>query len=1097
MYLLPFFRHPDYALHSGTRPILAIYSAHHFESQPPGQRRAGCNATVHGSQGELQLRGCTRAPFGCAAAQLYLQWYPHLATFLVPKQAHAYHTAQGSKLGYSWPRSDPCADADQHQHGRLARMLSLWQAMARQHGFAGLHVLGTLNHDNNAAGVARAAGGPDAVGGLLQFFPTALLSTRPGHWSHAKGFMKCARPTHPNNCTCFLNQLGEEGVETLFKASITAVSPSLGFARGAMPGWSSFPRGRLKSGWALCSQRSAEAYGELVRRQLHRALNDGGGFKALHARTKQKQATSFAWHHLVVVNAWNEWGEQAVVEPTVQDGDAMLAAHRLAVQQVEQQVNHRHSHDHSLLRHSTSLSATPSESPHRPAGFGAGQDRAQSLARRHGSTRDGQDTTTHLLNTSSYKQVIRALIEEYQCHSAYIDVGSNIGVQIRKLYEPSLYVGVDPRMERFAKTVGLGEEPTAEERQAGIVKGLAFWNSTSQVLPIFDEYFGRVPRCGVCAIGVEPNPRHSPRHAQVQAALRTAGFGALWLSATAADVVDGTTIMKLSPKSSWWGMAVNDVGASVEPASRAAKLNPKNDMDTVSVATVDLAELVKFVHGNLLRLPDGRRQEPQIVMKVDTEGAEYRLLPHLIANDALCLVNLIFLEWHPQPYPLGTAAQRAVQQLTERALKAPQCKTVLSTIDDETFLYDGKPLHETRICPQRSVHAMVHAHVRNTTSSAPTYTSINTSSAAAVHGDCGTRKGTDLPVNNHVELPPVVRPRWLPRSITRRAAESCLRGSRLLVSLAAYGDGTSKPKLDAARAAAMTSMYDHLSVTLHSLAHAQAYTGSTIDMLLFTSHSLPSAFQLPPHLHLEVHVMGSSGSPLELAGLYRPYFVRSVQAGQHDYYLVADYDINVTAINLEALCTAWAHLGSASCQPGQLVPTLLLYEECGAGDMFLPATQAQDPSTWSHALHINAAPYAALANPYQASWLLPAAQFRACLTRMQREGADFLATNGMGTHSVDRRVVYGGGWLFGSAANDLVGWRTHWKGLGLTGVIAMNALPSLLVHHQTNLYCQGGYTEGARAPAWQKRRPKTLRQAITEFGTAPRRVSANTTRQRA
>ena len=145
------------------------------------------------------------------------------------------------------------------------------------------------------------------------------------------------------------------------------------------------------------------------------------------------------------------------------------------------------------------------------------------------------------------------LFSSFTCKHVYLDVGTNLGVQIRKLYEPSLYVGVDPRMKRFAKTVGLGEEPTAEEWQAGIVKGLAFWNSTSQVLPIFDEYFGRVPRCGVCAIGVEPNPRHSPRHAQVQAALRTAGFGALWLSATAADVVDGTTIMKLSPRSSWWG----------------------------------------------------------------------------------------------------------------------------------------------------------------------------------------------------------------------------------------------------------------------------------------------------------------------------------------------------------------------------------------------------------------------------------------------------------------------------------------------------------------------------------------------------------------
>jgi len=215
MYLLPFFRHPDYALYSGTKPILAIYNARHFQSHRRGQRRAGCNATVHGSQGELQLRGCTRAPFGCAAAQLYLQWYLHLATFLVPEQAHAYHTAQSSKLGYSWPRSDPCADADQHQHG-LARMLSLWQAMARQHGFAGLHVLGTLNHDNNAAGVARAMGGPDAVAGLLQFFPTGSCrlarATGPvpktkGSWSvHSPRTQIIARASWTNSATVRLRR---------------------------------------------------------------------------------------------------------------------------------------------------------------------------------------------------------------------------------------------------------------------------------------------------------------------------------------------------------------------------------------------------------------------------------------------------------------------------------------------------------------------------------------------------------------------------------------------------------------------------------------------------------------------------------------------------------------------------------------------------------------------------------------------------------------------------------------------------------------------------------------------------------------------------
>ena len=54
----------------------------------------------------------------------------------------------------------------------------------------------------------------------------------------------------------------------------------------------------------------------------------------------------------------------------------------------------------------------------------------------------------HFMHTSAnatWQTRIRRLIDEHRCHSVYLDVGSNIGVQIRKLYEPSLYVGRDPK----------------------------------------------------------------------------------------------------------------------------------------------------------------------------------------------------------------------------------------------------------------------------------------------------------------------------------------------------------------------------------------------------------------------------------------------------------------------------------------------------------------------------------------------------------------------------------------------------------------------------------------------------------------------------
>ena len=57
-----------------------------------------------------------------------------------------------------------------------------------------------------------------------------------------------------------------------------------------------------------------------------------------------------------------------------------------------------------------------------------------------------------------------------KCDALYLDVGSNIGVQVRKLFEPQKYP-----------------------------------NSPS--VKLFDSFFGK-SRKDVCAIGFEPNPKH-------------------------------------------------------------------------------------------------------------------------------------------------------------------------------------------------------------------------------------------------------------------------------------------------------------------------------------------------------------------------------------------------------------------------------------------------------------------------------------------------------------------------------------------------------------------------------------------------------------
>ena len=79
-------------------------------------------------------------------------------------------------------------------------------------------------------------------------------------------------------------------------------------------------------------------------------------------------------------------------------------------------------------------------------------------------------------------------IEEGQCHKIYLDFGTNIGVQIRKVYEPKYY-------------------PDAK------------------VMPLFKEWFGdEQDHFNVCSAGFEPNESHIKRLEELESSYQKVVF---------------------------------------------------------------------------------------------------------------------------------------------------------------------------------------------------------------------------------------------------------------------------------------------------------------------------------------------------------------------------------------------------------------------------------------------------------------------------------------------------------------------------------------------------------------------------------------------
>ena len=241
----------------------------------------------------------------------------------------------------------------------------------------------------------------------------------------------------------------------------------------------------------------------------------------------------------------------------------------------------------------------------------------------------------------------KPLCQFCHCKKVYLDVGTNHGVQIRKLYEPS----------RF---------PRAKAHQ------------------FFNQYFGE-DHADVCAIGFEPNPNFANALHQIQDTYTLMGYNVKLHTHTAVSADDdGVASFHLDAiQDNWTGL-----GSSLMKRGR-----------TKTKTVVRTVNLVRFIEENIS--PDAT-----VVMKLDIEGAEFTVFPQLVLSGVLCkYIDFAFIEWHDlnrgfqdtpiwgglKPGPEPTNPERGwnhneIERFMSAVIGAdPKCNTILSNVDDESF----------------------------------------------------------------------------------------------------------------------------------------------------------------------------------------------------------------------------------------------------------------------------------------------------------------------------------------------------------------------------------------------------------------------------
>ena len=252
------------------------------------------------------------------------------------------------------------------------------------------------------------------------------------------------------------------------------------------------------------------------------------------------------------------------------------------------------------------------------------------------------------------KRMLQGILRSGICKHLYIDMGSNIGVQIRKVYQPDGYPG-------------------------------------AKVESTFNRFFGSNAddRKKVCTIGFEANVHHTARLLAMQYNYRNASFPCVIFTESAVSNKVGIVEFLLDPTAK---PEKHEWGATAVPCIERVKEKPCPDAShRASALAVDMNQFLHSVHSLWTSTSSyTSTKDHKIVAKMDIEGSEFNVLPHMILHGSICFIDYLIIEFHPLDMQSLSQLDRSLGDVINHLIKKSEsCKLEISGRDDETFGNDN------------------------------------------------------------------------------------------------------------------------------------------------------------------------------------------------------------------------------------------------------------------------------------------------------------------------------------------------------------------------------------------------------------------------
>lgn len=245
------------------------------------------------------------------------------------------------------------------------------------------------------------------------------------------------------------------------------------------------------------------------------------------------------------------------------------------------------------------------------------------------------------------------------CLHVFIDLGSNRGIQIRKLYESHVF-------------------PIA------------------LVQPLYQRFFGKPENRNlqeICSVSFEPSSKHAASLQSLAEAYATCGIRVVVYKA---GVGDKNTKTKLGHFNSFFGHEIGNDAAARLIDENATKMMFEELHEEIVTEEVEVMRFATFMTEVVAKrkLPRSASiDDPKIVIKSDIEGAELKILLDMVTSGALSHIDNIHMEWHGAAFYRSDRGAHMVDKLAKAVTSIADLtqrqdmenKFEIEEMDDETY----------------------------------------------------------------------------------------------------------------------------------------------------------------------------------------------------------------------------------------------------------------------------------------------------------------------------------------------------------------------------------------------------------------------------